>query len=397
MSALFPRRDRFELPDGVVYLDGNSLGPLPLGVAERAMATIRDEWGGELIRAWNSAGWMDAPRRVGDKLAPIIGAPAGSVVVGDTLSIKVVQAVAAGCRLRPGRTTVLSDTGNFPSDLYVTRSLLDQLDGEHRLLTVDPEQVADHLDDEVAVLLLTEVDYRTGRRHDMAALTEAAHAVGAIVVWDLAHSAGAVPLDVAGCGVDLAVGCTYKYLNGGPGAPAFIHVRPDLVDEVEPLLAGWLGHAAPFAMESTYRPGAGIERLRVGTPPVVQMAMLDHALDLWVDTDVAALHAASIELSEQLIAEVGRRCPQLTLVSPKDPDGRGSHVSFAAPMAEQIMQALIDRDVIGDVRPPSLLRFGITPLYLDAGDITAAVDALADIFETDAQHDPKYAAARAVT
>ncbi|RMH45188.1 MAG: aminotransferase class V-fold PLP-dependent enzyme, partial [Alphaproteobacteria bacterium] len=242
-------RALFELPEGVVYLDGNSLGPLPKAAVERATRVLRDEWGARLIRAWNEAGWMDLPMRLGDRIAPLVGAPKGSIVVGDTLSIKVHQALAAALELVPGRRTILSDTGNFPSDLYMAEGLVRALGKGHRLRTVAPEALDEAIDGDVAVVLATEVDYRTGRRHDMRAITRRAQAVGALTVWDLAHSAGAIPVDLAGAGAEFAVGCTYKFLNGGPGAPAFIYVRPDLADRVSPALSGWLGHAEPFAFE----------------------------------------------------------------------------------------------------------------------------------------------------
>ncbi|MEC9343791.1 MAG: aminotransferase class V-fold PLP-dependent enzyme, partial [Pseudomonadota bacterium] len=306
-------RARFHLPDGVIYLDGNSLGPLPLGVEERAHDAIRQEWGDQLIRAWNRAGWMDQPRRVGERIAKLVGAPYGSVVMGDTLSIKVYQALAAALELAGERRTVLSDTGNFPTDLYIAQGLLRSIGKGHELRTVEPEAVADAIDGTVAVLMLTHVDYRTGRMHDMAALTRKAHDNGAIVIWDLAHSAGAMPLDLDGCGAEFAVGCTYKYLNGGPGAPAFIFVRPDLQATIRPALSGWLGHEAPFAFDLDYRPADGIQRMRVGTPPVVQMTMLEAALDVWDEVDLDDLRRRSIDLCETFIEQVETRLPMLEI------------------------------------------------------------------------------------
>ena len=262
MSVSLPRRELFDIPEGVIYLDGNSLGPLPKGAAGRASEVIGEEWGRELIRAWNTAGWISLPKRVGDRIAGLIGAPEGSVATGDTLSIKVYQALAAALRMRPGRKVVLSDSGNFPTDLYMAQGLIETIGDGHELRTPAPEDVADAIGEDVAAVMLTHVDYRSGRMHDMAAITRRAHAAGAVMIWDLAHSAGAVPLDLAASNAEFAVGCTYKYLNGGPGAPAFIYARPDLVDHVEPALAGWMGHAAPFAMEPDYRPAMSTERLR---------------------------------------------------------------------------------------------------------------------------------------
>mgnify|MGYP001547051839 CR=1 FL=1 len=391
------RKHLFDLPQGVIYLDGNSLGPLPKGAAERAGEVITREWGQELIRAWNSAGWMDLPRRVGDRIAPLIGAPKGSIATGDTLSIKVYQALAAALKMRPERRVILSDAGNFPSDLYMAQGLIDTIGKGYELRLPAPDEVMEAITDEFAVVMLTHVDYRSGRMHDMEAVTQAAHEAGAVMIWDLAHSAGAVPVDIAGSGAEFAVGCTYKYLNGGPGAPAFIYARPDIVLDVDPALAGWLGHAAPFEMDPAYRPAMSTERLRVGTPPVVQLAILDAALDAWEGVEMDALREASIALSERFIAEVERRCPALTLASPRDPGQRGSQVSFAFDEGYAAMRALIDRGVIGDFRAPNLMRFGFTPLYLDEGDVVAAVDILQEVLETGAYRDPAYQTRSRVT
>jgi len=248
MGVPLPRKELFEIPAGVIYLDGNSLGVLPKGAAERAATVIREEWGTELIRAWNTASWIDLPARVGDRIAALIGAPEGSVATGDTLSIKVYQALDAALKMRPDRRVILSDNGNFPTDLYMAQGLIGTIAKDYVLRTPAPEQVAEAISDEVAVVMLTQVDYRTGRMHDMAQITRAAHAAGAVMIWDLAHSAGALALDVAGSDAEFAVGCTYKYFNGGPGAPAFIYARPDIVDSIDPALAGWMGHEAPFAL-----------------------------------------------------------------------------------------------------------------------------------------------------
>ncbi|RVV99957.1 kynureninase [Mesobaculum littorinae] len=393
----FPRKDLFDLPAGVIYLDGNSLGPLPATAAARAAQVVSHEWGQGLIRGWNDHGWMDLPERLGDRIAPIIGAPAGSVVVGDTLTIKVYQALSAALSLRPDRRVVLSDSGNFPADLYIAEGLLGLLGETYELRIVAPEDVAGAITDDIAAVLLTEVDYRTGRRHDMADLTARTHAAGAVSIWDLAHSAGAVPLDLEGCGAEFAVGCSYKFLNGGPGAPAFIYARPDLVEGLRPTLAGWLGHAAPFAFEQGYRPAPSVSRLRVGTPPVVQMSLLEEALKIWEGVDMTALRARAIDLSEIFITEVAARCPDLTLASPREAARRGSQVSFSHPQGYAAMQALIDRGVIGDFRAPDIMRFGITPLYLDEGDIRAAVDVLEEVMTNRLWDDPKYLERKAVT
>ncbi|MEL6640934.1 MAG: kynureninase [Pseudomonadota bacterium] len=394
---MLPIKDRFHLPDGVIYLDGNSLGPLPKGVDDIIGQMARNQWGANLIKAWNVDGWMDQPRRVGTQIGRLIGAQAGSVTMGDTLSVKVYQALSAGLRMRPDRKVILSDSGNFPSDLYMAQGLIKQLQQQHELRIVAPDDVLDAISEDVAVVMITQVDYRTGRMHDMAALTAKAHAVGAVMLWDLAHSAGAVPVDVASCGCEFAVGCTYKFLNGGPGAPAFIYVRPDLTDQIDPALAGWLGHDAPFAFEPNYRPAPGIGRMRVGTPPVIQMTALEEAMKIWDDVTMAEVRTASIALSEQFISEVEDRCPNLSLISPRDPALRGSQVAFAFPNGYAAMQALIAQGVIGDFRAPDVMRFGITPLYLSADDISRAVTILDTVMRERLWDDPAYMTRAKVT
>ncbi len=397
MTDFSATRQMFHLPEGVIYLDGNSLGPLPRAAAARLGQCAHDEWGEMLITAWNRAGWMEAPRRVGDRIARLIGAEPGHVVLGDTLSIKLYQALASALEIRPERRVILSDSGNFPSDLYMAQGLIASLGRGHRLVTPPPEAVADHISEEVAVLMLTEVDYRTGRRHDMNALTRAAHEAGALVIWDLAHSAGAIPVDLAGAGADFAVGCTYKYLNGGPGAPAFIYVPPHYAEMVRPALSGWLGHEAPFAFAPEYRPGSGIERMRVGTPPVLQMAALDAAMDVWDGVEMADLRARSIALSERFIAAVEAACPELALASPHDADQRGSQVSFRFKHGYAVMQALIARGVIGDFRAPDIMRFGITPLYIGEAEIDRAAATLAEVMQARLWDRPEYHARARVT
>ena len=397
MTDFTKTRALFHLPDGVIYLDGNSLGPLPRAAHQRLAHLLSEEWGEMLIRAWNDAGWMEHPARLGDRVGRLIGAPAGTVVMGDTLSIKVYQAVAAALEMRRERRVVLSDHGNFPSDLYIVDGLLRSLGRGHELRLVAPEEVAGALDEHVAVLMLTEVDYRTGRKHDMARLTEAAHAAGALTVWDLAHSAGALPVDLSGAGADFAVGCTYKFLNAGPGAPAFIYVAPEHIDRVRPALSGWLGHESPFAFDLDYRSGPGIERMRVGTPPIIAFAALDAALDVWDEVSIDDVRARSIELGELFIAEVEKRCPELELVSPRSAADRGSQVSFRFEHAYPTMQALIDRGVIGDFRAPDVMRFGITPLYLDTGDLLRAAEILGEIVDGRLWDRSRYRKRRAVT
>jgi kynureninase len=379
MTDFLKTRAMFHLPDGVIYLDGNSLGPLPRAAKQRVAKLMTDEWGELLIKGWNTAGWMTMPRRIGDRIGRLIGAPEGTVMMGDTLSIKVYQALASALDLVPDRKIVLSDSGNFPSDLYMAQGLIGSLGRDHQLKIVDPEEVEAAIDESVAVVMLTEVDYRTGRLHDMQALTRKAHSVGAITVWDLAHSAGALPVDLTDADADFAVGCTYKYLNGGPGAPAFIYVAPRHADTLRPALSGWLGHEAPFAFDLDYRPGGGIDRMRVGTPPIIGLAALDAALDAWEDVDMADLRRQSINLCDLFVREVEKRCPMLTLASPRDGNWRGSQISFRHDEGYAIMQALIARGVIGDFRAPNIIRFGLTPLYIGEQDVLNAVEILAGI------------------
>ena len=383
-------RAQFILPEGMIYLDGNSLGPLPRAAAARVARAVEAEWGQMLITGWNKAGWMDQPARVGDRIARLIGAEPGSVVMGDTLSIKVYQALASATEMRPGRKVILSDSGNFPSDLYMADGLCRTLGDGHALRTVAPEAVEAAIDDTVAVVMITEVDYRTGRRHDMAALTRKAHAAGALMIWDLAHSAGALPVDLAGAGADFAVGCTYKYLNSGPGGPAFIYVAPRHAEAARPALSGWLGHEAPFAFDPDYRPGRGIERMRVGTPPVLQLAALEAALDVWDQVDMADLRARSLELTDQFIAGVEASCPDLVLATPRAHQMRGSQVSFRHPEGYAIMQALIAAGVVGDFRAPDILRFGFTPLFIGTDEVARAVEILAAIMASRSWDRPEF-------
>ncbi len=395
MTDFAATRRLFHLPEGMIYLDGNSLGPLPKSASARVSAMIRNEWGEMLIGGWNRAGWMAQPMALGDRIGRLIGAEPGQVAVGDTLSIKVYQALAAALAMTD-RKVILSDSGNFPSDLYMAEGLIGTLGRGHELRVAEPEAVEDTLDESIGVLMLTEVDYRTGRLHDMKALTEKAHALGIVTVWDLAHSAGALPVDVSGAGADFAVGCTYKYLNGGPGAPAFIYVAPRHAETARPALCGWLGHEAPFAFDPDYRPGAGVERMRVGTPPILQFAALDAALDAWEGVDMASLRAASQRLSERFVAEVEART-DLVLASPRDPARRGSQVSFRHPDGYAVMQALIARGVIGDFRAPDILRFGFTPLYLSEEEVVEAATILAEILATRVWDQAEFHQRQAVT
>lgn len=397
MTDFAATKDLFHLPEGIVYLDGNSLGPLPKTAAARVAKTVEAEWGQMLIAGWNKAGWMDKPMSVGNRIARLIGAEANSVAMGDTLSIKVYQALASALEMNAPRKVILSDSGNFPSDLYMAQGLCRTLGAGYDLKIVAPEQVHDAIDETVAVTLITEVDYRTGRKHDMAAITAKAHSMGALTIWDLAHSAGAFPVELAKAGADFACGCTYKYLNSGPGGPAFIYVAPRHQDRAQPALSGWQGHDAPFDFDITYRPAPGAERMRVGTPPILQLAALEASLDIWDSVDMNALRRASLGLTDQFIAGVEAACPTLTLATPRDHKDRGSQVSFRHPEGYAIMQAVIARGVIGDFRAPDILRFGFTPLFVGASEVDAAVATLADVMANDLWDRPEYKTRKKVT
>ncbi len=391
------RKEKFHLPEGVIYLDGNSLGPMPKDVPLAVNSMIENEWATHLIKGWNECAWMDQPKRVGNKIAKLLGAPDGSIIMGDTLSIKVFQALDAALSLRSDRKVILSDNGNFPSDLYMAEGLIRLKSAGYELRTVPPEDVANSINADVAAVMLTEVDYRTGRRHDVQSITEKAHSEGCVMIWDLAHSAGALEVNLEGSNCEFAIGCTYKYLNGGPGAPAFIYVRPDLIEQIQPALSGWLGHHSPFAFELSYRPGEAIERMRVGTPPVIQLAALEKALDLWSDVDMQELRDMSLKLSRIFIEGVEARCPSLELISPRNNHERGSQVSFGFENGYAAMQAIIARGVIGDFRAPNVMRFGFTPLYIDETDVKKAVDTIDDVINNRLWDHPNFLRQNRVT
>ncbi|MDJ0684232.1 MAG: kynureninase [Alphaproteobacteria bacterium] len=378
-------RSFFELREGLIYLDGNSLGVLPHGVAERVADVVCREWGCDLITSWNKNDWMGLAPRIGAKLARLIGAAPGEVIAADSTSINIFKLLTAALKLRPSRRVILSEKGNFPTDLYMAQGLIDLLGGTYELrLVEDGADLSGALDQDVAVVMLTQVDYRTGRMLDMAATTQAAHQTGALVLWDLAHSAGAFPVDLNGSDADFAVGCGYKYLNGGPGAAAFLYVAERLQDAINPALSGWLGHEAPFAFDGDYRPAPGIARHLVGTPPVLSFAAFDQALSVFDTVDMGLVREKSKALSDLFIQLVESRCAGhgLTLASPRDAAQRGSQVSFGSDNGYPIMQALIAQDVIGDFRAPNLMRFGFTPLYIGYADIWDAVERLRIILET---------------
>lgn len=398
LDAVFTRtRELFELPEGIVYLDGNSLGPLTHAARARVAETVSAQWGEMLIGGWNQCGWMDLPAAVGDRIAAIVGAAPGTVMAGESTSVCLHKALSAALEMRAERRVVLTDSGNFPTDLYVAQELLRWLGQGHELVGLRPELVADAIDESIAVVMLTEVDYRTARLHDMADITRRAHEAGALVIWDLSHSAGAVPIDLTGADADFAVGCGYKYLNGGPGAPAYIYVAPRHADRARPSLVGWMGHESPFAFDLDYRPARGVTRMRAGTPPIISMASLHAALGVWDGISMADVRARSIELSESFIAEVEHRCPELELASPRDPHARGSHVSFHFAEGYAAIQALIARGVIGDFRAPDLMRFGFAPLYVTPADVVAAAESLEAVLRDRAWDRPEFTARHAVT
>ena len=387
-----------DIPEGMVYLNGNSLGPMPEAGPDAMMQFMNEEWRKELIKEWNTKGWFMQTNTLGDRIGKLIGVPKDSVVVSDTLSIKVFQAVGAGLALVSDRKVILSDTGNFPTDLYMVQGLVKLKKDGCKLRTVAPAAVLDAISDEVAVVTLTEVNYRTGRKHDMKTIIDKAHIVGAVVVWDLVHSTGAIPVDVLGTDVGFAVGCTYKFFNAGPGGPAFIYVAPRLIETVEPVLSGWYGHEAPFAFDTDYRPMPGkIDRMRIGTPSIASFALLEAALDVWDDVDLNDVRTRSIELMELFIHEVESRCDGVTLAGPRNMDERGSHVSFEFEHGYPCMQTLIERKVIGDFRAPNMMRFGITPLFIGEADILKAVDTLEYILKTQSYKLERFQVRSAVT
>ncbi|MFI6002284.1 kynureninase [Streptomyces sp. NPDC051366] len=374
-------RDRFTLPDGVVYLDGNSLGALPTGVAQRIAQVITHEWGTELIQSWSTGTWWTAPERIGDKLSPLIGAAPGQTVVGDSTSVNLFKALVGAARLaRPGRTQLLVDASTFPTDGYIAESAA-RMTGL-TVVPVDPSHAAEAMGEDTAAVLLNHVDYRTGRLRDLPALTAAARAAGAVTVWDLCHSAGALPVDLDEHGVDLAVGCTYKYLNGGPGSPAYLYIAARHQAAFDSPLPGWNGHAEPFAMTPDYAPAAGAIRGRVGTPDILSMLALEAALDAWDGVPVEAVRAKSLALTDFFLECVAAYVPagKVESVTPAEHDRRGSQVSLRTENAREVMDDLISRGVIGDFRAPDVLRFGFTPLYVGFADAERAARTLGHIF-----------------
>ncbi len=388
-------RERFSVPDGVIYLDGNSLGALPKAEPDRLAETQR-QWRDDLIASWNKHGWIDWPVRIAAKLAPIVGARPSELLIADSTSVCLFKLLAAAARLRPERKTILSQRANFPTDLYVAQGVADMLG--LRLRTVAAEDILSAIDGDTAVVTITHIDYRSASLHDMHAVNDVAHAAGALVVWDLSHSAGAIELDFNGSASELAVGCGYKYLNGGPGAPGFIYVAERLQDELRNPLQGWMGHAEPFAFVDDYRPAHGILKFLTGTPSILALAALEAGLDTFDGIAMSDVEAKARQLSRVFVEEVEARCgDEVHLASPRDPAQRGSHVVFAHPEGYAVMQALIARGVIGDFRAPDLMRFGFAPLYNRFADVVRAAEILGDILSTREWDQPRFKARAKVT
>lgn len=391
-------RDLFQLRDGLNYLDGNSLGVMPKATAARMAQAISGEWAEGLITSWLGADWVNAPRRIGDKIGSFLGANAGEVIAADSTSVNIFKALAAAISLNPGRRVLLTETTNFPTDHYIMQGLAG-FAGGLEVRAVAPESLVSAIGADVAVVLLTQVHYKSGLIRDMAEVTAKAHEQGALIVWDLSHSAGAIPVDLNGAKADFAVGCGYKYLNGGPGAPAFLFAAQRHQARALPVLSGWFGHAAPFTFEEDYRPSLGIERFLCGTPPVLGLTALECGVDILVDADMALIRKKSVALGELFIALMDELCGDLgfTLISPRDSALRGSQVSYEHPHGYEIVQTLKERDVIGDFRAPDVLRFGLTPLYLRYADVFHAVEAIRQIVTSGEWDKAQYRQRAAIT
>jgi kynureninase len=391
-------RTEFKLRDGLIYLDGNSLGALPCTTADRISQTIESEWGEGLITSWLGAEWVSAPQRIGDKIAKLLGAGSGEIVAADSTSVNLFKALTAALSLRPTRSVILSERTNFPTDVYMIQGIEAFSGGRVRSITVYPDDVIDRLADDVAVLLLTQVHYKTGRVRNMAEITARAHAKGVLVIWDMSHSAGAIEVDLNGAHADFAVGCGYKFLNGGPGAPAFLFAAQRHL-AATPVLSGWFGHARPFAFEEDYDPAAGVTRFLCGTPSVLGLTALECGIDLMAKADMRTLREKSLKLGETFIALMDQRCGEFgfDLIAPRDPVLRGSQVAYAHPNGYELVQALKDAEVIGDFRTPDILRFGLTPLYLRFVDVYDAVERLRNICSNRAWDKPQYRERAAVT
>ncbi len=388
-------RDAFFLPEGMIYFDGNSLGAMPKSALEIVSEATQQEWATDLITSWNKAGWFALPTEYGDMLAPAIGASAGEVVICDSTSINLYKALFAGLSLRPERSVIVAEASSFPTDLYMIEGALSSRPGLEMRLSED--NLIDLIDESVAVVLVNHVDYRSGQLADVTAITAKAHEMGAVVIWDLCHSAGIMPVDLNKHNVDLAIGCTYKYLNGGPGAPAFVYCAAEHIPHISQPLSGWWGHAQPFSFETGYAPDAGIRKFLCGTQPILSFRALKAGLDVLAPLDIKDIRAKSQSLTSLFIELVEAQVPGLTLASPREAELRGSQVSFSHPEAYPIVQALIERGVVGDFRMPNILRFGFSPLYLSHADVVEAVTRLSEIMESGVWKEPRFQARSAVT
>ena len=398
-DQLAPFRQEFHIPQGVIYMDGNSLGAMPKAVLKRVGEVTEREWGDHLIKSWNTADWFNAPHRIGDKIAPIIGADKGEVVATDSTSINLFKALSAALGINSERSVIVMEGSNFPTDNYIAQGLVEFLGRQHEIRFVENDGIMDAIEDSVAVVSLTDVHYKTGHRLDMDAITARAHRHGALTVWDLCHSAGAVPLDLNGANADFAVGCGYKYLNGGPGAPAFIFVAKRHQNRVKQPLTGWWSHSAPFDFTRDYESGEGINRMLCATQPIISLCALEVGVDIMARADINKIREKSKKMGDVFIALAEQKFGGygFGIASPRNADNRGSQISLTHANGYAIMQALIERGVIGDFRAPEILRFGFTPLYLRYVDVWDAVDILADIMANEIWQDPKYHVRSAVT
>ncbi len=398
-DPLAAKRDAFYLPPGKIYVDGNSLGPLPLSVKKRLTQVVDHQWGEDLITSWNQHQWITLAQSVGARIAPLIGAKHDEVICADSTSINLFKLLCAALNMRSDRSRILSEKGNFPTDLYMAQGLESLIGNRARLELYEPQDLLDQLDESVAVVMLTQVNFRSGRLHDMAAITKACHKAGALVIWDLAHSAGALPVDLNACEVDMAVGCGYKYLNGGPGAPAFAYVAKRHHSKLFQPLTGWMGHASPFSFETKYTPAKGLNQLLVGTPSVLALSALDAALEVFDSLDMQQLRKKSVAMTQAFVQWIDsdERTADLQLGSPRDPAQRGSQLAWHHPHAYSICQAMIERGVIADFRAPDILRMGFTPLYLSFEDIWLAKETLAEIMAGQVYLRPRFQHRQQVT
>ncbi|MBC7880686.1 MAG: kynureninase [Anaerolineae bacterium] len=400
LDAIDPLKDfrqQFILPEKIIYLDGNSLGALPKRTPIYLQEIIQKQWGEDLIKSWNLHNWIHWPQTVGTKIARLIGAKPHEVIVADSTSVNLFKLLAGALKLRPDRRTILSEKSNFPTDLYMAQGLLALLEKDYQLKIVEREMLIESIDHSVALVMVTEVNYLTGHRHNLKTLAEAAHGQGALILVDLAHSAGAMPVDLNQNSIDLAVGCGYKYLNGGPGAPAYLYISEALQADFPAFLAGWLGHADPFAFTENYVPAFGMNRHLCGTPPILSLAALDCGLNICLEADLQAIRQKSLALGDLFIDQVEAHCPELVLATPRDPERRGSQVSFHHSHGYAVMQALIAQGVIGDFRSPDIIRFGFAPLYNRYVDIWDAADQLCEILKNRTWSEPQFQQRQTVT